>query len=301
MRAARSVALVGRGARVVSPPVCHTRHVWGALAGVVAMVVAISSSVTGVALPARPPRDPGLLAVDLTTAQQVIDDPSSSPAELQGAGRFQQLATVALAVAPTGTQRAVLARLSGRAAASLRTDLGASGALHRLTVPRRSLPPWKIVAPPPPAMLLGYFRSAQARFGVPWQYLAAIEMIETDFGRVVGLSTAGAEGPMQFMPSTWAAYGIGNVHSPRDAILGAAHYLTANGAPGDMAGAIYHYNPSTDYVTAVRDYAARMMADPRAFYGYYYWQVILARSGSLVVLPIGFPKERPVPLPRAGG
>ncbi len=265
------------------------------------MVLAISASMAGVTLPARPPRDPALLAVDLTAAQQIIDNQASSPAELQSAGRFQQLATVALLTAPAATQHAVLSRLSRAAAASLRTDLGAAGALHRLTVPRRSLPPWKIVEPPAPSTLLGYFRSAQTRFGVPWEYLAAIEKIETDFGRVVGLSTAGAEGPMQFMPSTWAAYGIGNVHNPRDAILGAARYLVANGAPGDMAGAIYHYNPSGDYVTAVRAYAARMMADPRAFYGYYYWQVILARTGSLEILPVGFPKVRPLPLVRLGG
>jgi hypothetical protein len=131
---------------------------------------------------------------------------------------------------------------------------------------------------------------------VPWQDLAAIELIETDFGRVVGLSVVGAEGPMQFMPATWAEYGRGNVHEQRDAISAAARYLAANGAPSDMPGAIYHYNPSSDYVRAVRAYAARMSADPKAFYGYYYWQVILARAGGRVVLPIGFPKVRPTPL-----
>jgi hypothetical protein len=258
--------------------------------------MAIASSMTGGGLPPQPPRDPTLLAGDFAMAQQIIDDPSSSTVELQSAGRFEQLATVALGHGSVGAQRAVLSRLSDPAAASLRTDLAAAGALHRLTPPRRSLPPWKIIAPPAAATLLGYFKSAQVRFRVPWEYLAAIEMNETDFGRVVGLSTAGAEGPMQFIPSTWAAYGTGNVHNPRDAILGAARYLVANGAPGDMAGAIYHYNPSSDYVKAVRAYAVRMMSDPRAYYGYYYWQVILARTGGLEILPVGFPKARPTPL-----
>jgi soluble lytic murein transglycosylase-like protein len=212
-----------------------------------------------------------------------------------------QLATFVVARSGAKSQREVRSRLTGAAAATLRSDLTAAHALARLKQPRRSLPPWKIVAPPPPTTLLGYFKSAQSRYGVPWQYLAAIESIETDFGRVVGLSTAGAEGPMQFMPSTWAAYGTGNVHHQRDAILAAARYLVANGAPGDMSGALFHYNPSPDYVTAVRAYATRMTADPRAFYGYYYRQVILAHVGGPLLLPVGFPKLRAVSLARVIG
>ena len=102
---------------------------------------------------------------------------------------------------------------------------------------------------------------------------------------------------MQFMPATWAEYGRGNVHNPRDAIFGAARYLVANGAPRNMPIAVYHYNPSSDYVAAVRAYARRMAADPRAFYGYYYRQVIYARRGKLLILPVGFPKVRPVAVP----
>ena len=56
---------------------------------------------------------------------------------------------------------------------------------------------------------------------------------------------------MQFMPATWAAYGLGgDIHDPRDAILGAANYLRANGAPGESRRALYHYNPSQLYVEA---------------------------------------------------
>jgi membrane-bound lytic murein transglycosylase B len=256
---------------------------------------ALTGQPTG-SLPSKPPRDPRQLAAALSQAEHVIDDPASPAAELQGAGRFQQLATFELAAAPVRRQRTVLAGLRGSVAASLRADLLAAAALSRLNQPRRSLPPWKIIAPPPPATLLGYFKAAQSRSGVPWQYLAAIEKIESDFGRVVGLSTAGAEGPMQFMPSTWAEYGRGDVHNPRDAIFAAARYLVANGAPRDMPDAIYHYNPSPDYVAAVRAYAGRMSADPRAFYGYYYWQVIYAHVGGPMILPVGFPKARPIRL-----
>jgi hypothetical protein len=248
-------------------------------------------------LPEAPPTDPTQLATDLNQAQGVIDDPASSTAELSTAGFFEQLATLTLVKEPVGGRVATLAGLEQPAAATMRTDLAAAAALSRLVTPHKSLPRWKIVQPPPAATLLGYFKAAQARFGVAWQYLAAIEFIETKFGRVVGLSTAGAEGPMQFLPATWARFGSGNVHDQRAAILAAARFLVANGAPGDIAGALYHYNPSADYVTAVLDYAGRMRTDARAYFGYYAWQVGYALGKRLVLLPVGFPTVRPTPLP----
>lgn len=247
-------------------------------------------------LPSQLPADRGQLVAELDHVQQIIDTSSSSAAQLESAGRFEQLATAALASKPKRYQRATVAMLSSAAARALGTDLAAAGALHALVAPRPALPPWRIASPPAAPTLLGYFRQAGNRFEVPWRYLAAIEFIETKFGRVVGLSTAGAEGPMQFMPSTWAVYGRGDIHSPRDAVLGAARYLASNGAPADMAGALYHYNPSIEYVNAVEDYAAAIRADPRAYYGYYYWQVIYAKRGGAVILPVGFPQARPVRL-----
>jgi membrane-bound lytic murein transglycosylase B len=247
-------------------------------------------------LPQTPPADPGQLATDLNQAQTMIDNPASSTAQLANAAWFEQLASLAIERAQASNRRTTLSRLDPDAAATMRANLAAGAALKRLETPRRKLPHWKIVQPPPPGALLGYLKGAQNRFAVPWEYLAAIELIETKFGRVVGLSTAGAEGPMQFLPATWARYGSGDVHNQRDAILGAARYLRASGAPGDMAGALYHYNPSADYVAAVTDFANRMRADPRAFYGYYYQQVIYDKLGGRVLLPVGFPRSRPVPL-----
>jgi hypothetical protein len=248
-------------------------------------------------LPATPPADPGQLATDLNQAQTVIDDPASSSAQLASTGWFEQLATLALERGRASARQTTLSALDDQAGATMRADLAAGVALAGLVTPRKSLPHWKILAPQSPATLIGYFRAAQARFGVGWQYLAAIEFIETKFGRVDGLSTAGAEGPMQFLPTTWARYGTGDVHNPRDAIFGAARYLVANGAPGDIAGALYRYNPSADYVNAVEDYAAVMRDDPRAFFGYYEWQVIYALLRRPVVLPVGYPRVRPVPVP----
>ena len=106
---------------------------------------------------------------------------------------------------------------------------------------------------------------------------------ESKFGRVVSSSSAGAQGPMQFSPSTWAAYGLGgDVHDPHDAILGAANYLHASGAPGNDRVALYHYNPVPAYVDAVMRYARQMTRDPRTFYAYYNWQVfVLTKHGEL--------------------
>jgi len=244
-------------------------------------------------LPPLPPGDPTRLAADFDLAQRIIDDRASPTPQLASAGRFQQLAIIELARQRPRVRRSVLARLDAPTAASTRSDLEAAAVLTHLVTPQRSLPPWRIVAPPAPSVLLGYFRAAQARFGVPWQYLAAIEFVETKFGRVRGPSSAGAQGPMQFLPATWARYGHGDIHNPRDSILGAARYLVANGAPGDMTDALYHYNPSIDYVRAVSAYAERMRADRRAYYGYYYWQVIYAHVGGLLILPVGYPKARP--------
>jgi membrane-bound lytic murein transglycosylase B len=245
-------------------------------------------------LPTRPPGERIELAGKIDRAQQIIDNPSSTSSQLASAGFFQQLATQALGGETTQLRRETVAMLSHAAAASVHTDLAAAAALSEIVAPERSLPRWQIVEAPAPNKLLGYFREGQARFGVPWQDLAAIELVETRFGRIQGASPAGAQGPMQFLPATWRRYGSGDVGDRRDAILAAAHYLTANGAPGDMAGALYRYDESDNYVQAVEDYAARMREDARAYYGYYYWQVLYRWRGVTVLLPEGYPKAPPV-------
>ena len=87
---------------------------------------------------------------------------------------------------------------------------------------------------------------------------------------------------MQFIPSTWAAYGMGgDIRDPADAIMGAANYLNASGAPGDERIALFHYNPSTDYVNSVRAHARSIRRDVRTYYGLYSWQIFVRTpSGS---------------------
>jgi membrane-bound lytic murein transglycosylase B len=124
----------------------------------------------------------------------------------------------------------------------------------------------------PVASLAGYYRDAAGRAGIDWSYLAALNFIESDFGRVDGPSSAGALGPMQFIPSTWSEYGGGgDIMSPHDSIQAAAALLARNGAPADYDRAIFRYNHDSDYVAAVKGYAAAIRSDPLWLTRLYYW------------------------------
>jgi Transglycosylase SLT domain len=171
-------------------------------------------------------------------------------------------------------EREVLSRLPGEAAAHVRTTIRARRGLRKITpaTPGR----YRTGPPESPRSLLAHYRRAQRRFGVQWPVLAAVNFVESGFGRMRNSSAAGALGPMQFIPSTWQAYGMGgDVNDPHDAIMGAANYLSASGAPGDLTGALYAYNHSDLYVRAVLAYAGRIRRDRDAFLSYYSWQVFV--------------------------
>jgi membrane-bound lytic murein transglycosylase B len=171
--------------------------------------------------------------------------------------------------------RAVLARLRGSVDAETRDLAAARRALARLTPPtsRRRFRTGRAL---PAGVLLRHYRRAQRRFGVRAGVLAAVNLVETGFNRLRNRSTAGARGPMQFIPATWRAYGLGgDVDDPHDAIMGAANYLRASGAPRDYRRALFAYNNSRLYVDAVLRYARRMRRDRRAFYVLYAWQVFV--------------------------
>jgi hypothetical protein len=123
-----------------------------------------------------------------------------------------------------------------------------------------------------PAAYLSLYEQAAQRYGLDWAILAGIGKVECDHGRASApsctqegvVNSAGAGGPMQFLASTWARYGVdatGDGHADRwnaaDAIYAAANYLRASGAPGDYPAAIYAYNHADWYVAEVEAWARR--------------------------------------------
>jgi membrane-bound lytic murein transglycosylase B len=237
--------------------------------------------------PSEPlPHDPAALAQRLTQVSHALNgsidswlrdgDPShgAPPQAVTLEALYVQRAYRLLAGRPhlaALTLGQLPAELSRSAAASVATLRD----LMRLTPPTHQRR-FKTGPAAPAGRLVGFYREAQRRFGVAWNVLASVNFVETDFNRIRSSSSAGAQGPMQFIPSTWRVYGLGGrLHDPHDAILGAANYLHRSGAPGSYRRALYAYNPSSLYVDAVLRYARRMAADRRAFYGYYAWQVFV--------------------------
>jgi soluble lytic murein transglycosylase-like protein len=170
---------------------------------------------------------------------------------------------------------ASLARSVGKKLPALADDVAARAELARLAATSPPLKTRPRLGPAPPASrLLEWYREAQQRFGIRWQLLAAVNFVESAFGRVKNASGAGARGPMQFEPATWRAYGLGgDINDPHDAILGAANYLSANDGVHHERAALFRYNHSPLYVDAVTRYANRIARDRHAFFDYYSWQV----------------------------
>jgi hypothetical protein len=149
-----------------------------------------------------------------------------------------------------------------------KTDLRFSNGVPTLENPTLSLAPLDPVAVGVPSFFIDKFRipifllpiyqAAGIQYGVPWQVLAAINEIETNYGRNLNVSSAGAMGWMQFIPSSWKLYGVDangdgkkDPYNPVDAIFTAARYLKAAGAQTDLRKAIFSYNHADWYVNSV--------------------------------------------------
>jgi membrane-bound lytic murein transglycosylase B len=132
-------------------------------------------------------------------------------------------------------------------------EAGGLGALLGSAVSAQALDFYRI-----PLFLLPIYQAAAIQYDVPWQILAAINEVETDYGTDLSVSTAGAVGWMQFMPETWVQYGVDAIdagyadpYNPVDAIFAAARYLHAAGASHNLHAAILAYNHSQAYVESV--------------------------------------------------
>jgi membrane-bound lytic murein transglycosylase B len=257
-------------------------------------VASTSSSTTSTSTTTTAPTDPATaLAMRLVTAETAIRNPSTPPAQIVGHAAVQQDSYRELASQPEWVDQ-VLTASPPSLHGAIRANLLAAQKLRQLSPPKKPAPPedWRIVAAAPADELQKYYREAETEFGVPWQYLAAVHLVETRMGRIRGASSAGALGPMQFLPSTWEAYGEGDINSNRDSIRAAARYLKRNGAPGDMRNALWNYNHSYLYVDAVTAYAEQMRADERTYLGYYNWRVYYRTTNGDVLLPEGYPEKR---------
>ena len=120
-----------------------------------------------------------------------------------------------------------------------------------------------------PPFLLPVYQAAASRYGIPWEVLAAINEIETDYGRNATVSSAGALGWMQFMPATWKTYGIdanrdgvADPRNPIDAVFAAARYLRAAGAKHNLRRAVFAYNHANWYVDSVLGRARLIAGQP---------------------------------------
>jgi len=242
--------------------------------------------------------DPTTAADQLAQAEAVIRDPTARPETVAAAVHIQQLAYRTLRRQPE-----LYDLIIGRAPENLREAIRLNlDTRHELgLIPggkvQDTLPAWRINEPAAAADLLSFYKEAEQQFGVAWNYLASINLIESSMGRIQGLSSAGAQGPMQFMPATWEGYGNGgDINSPHDSIIAAARYLAANGfADGNVDGALYHYNNTEHYVNAIKDIAAVMGADPQAFFGYYGWEVYYVTTIGDVHLPVGYESTERIP------
>jgi soluble lytic murein transglycosylase-like protein len=240
--------------------------------------------------------NPTQLADDLVADEKALRDRSTAEPALLAAARRQQAAYRAIGRHPEwdATTRP---RIPAALLEVYDRNVDACRQLQSMTQAQDTMPTWRIESPAPADELLSYYHEAESASKVGWNYLAAINLIETRFGSIQGVSSAGAEGPMQFLPSTFAAYGQGgDIDSPRDSIMAAGRFLAANDFANNRDQAIRRYNDADEYVQAVNQYAAVLAADPAAFAGYYRWDVYYRTTAGDVLLPIGYVATSPIPV-----
>lgn len=248
----------------------------------------------------RLPRDPAAIAAQLAALETALRSVATPVDQLPELGHRQQVIYRRLATDPALASR-VRGSLPVRWQPVLDRHLAARReflAMHRGGPRPAVVPAWRIIPPEPAANLLRYYREASAATGIPWEVLAAVNLVETGMGRIDGVSVADARGPMQFLPSTWAERGIGkgDIRDPEDAIHAAARYLVRRGGLKDIRKGLWGYNNSNRYVRAVLHYAELIRLDPQAFTGFYHWEIHYASAAGDLWLPVGYNQPQPLPV-----
>ena len=246
------------------------------------------------------PADPAPTAALLTRVEEALRSPATPEVDLPGLGHQQQVIYRVLAHQKHQATQ-VRAALAERWRPVLDLHLAARRNFIAMHDPSRRpthLPAWRILPPERAENLLRYYREAAAATGIPWEVLAAVNLVESGMGRIDGVSVADARGPMQFLPSTWAEPGIGNggdIRDPRTAIGAAARYLVRRGGLKDIRKGLWGYNNSDHYGRAVLAYAALLRNDPAVYRGLYHWEIHFASATGDLWLPVGYNQRKPLP------
>ncbi len=243
-----------------------------------------SLGLVGSVLAAQTPRD---LASRVANVSAVVDFGSlvvGDTSAVAAAAREQALVSRTAARQRIGTVQdveAAYARLNALLAAEqaraerLSDEAERLAARERLAAARAAAAaaaasaPSNVTAGGIPVNFLRLYRAAaDTCSGLPWVVLAAVGQVESGHGRNNGPSSSGAEGPMQFLPSTFAGYAVDgdrdgdtDIWDPADAIFSAAHYLCANGGgrgPSGLYNALWHYNHADWYVQLVVNVAGQL-------------------------------------------
>ena len=247
------------------------------------------------------PNDSAELASLLAAVEEALRNPTTPDADLPDLGHQQQ---VIYRVLSTDTPRAdqVLKALPNRWRSIAQRHLAARREFVRMSRGRgpTTLPAWRIIQPEPADNLLAYYRKAEAATGIDWEVLAAVNLVETGMGRIDGVSVANAQGPMQFLPTTWAEPGIGagDIRDPHDAIQAAARYLVRRGGLNNIRRGLWGYNNSDYYGRAVMLYASLMKEDPQAYIGLYHWEIHFNAADGDLWLPVGYSQNQPISVQR---
>ena len=233
----------------------------------------------------------------LASVEAALRDPSTAKADLPDLGHRQQVIYRVLSKDPVRSA-AVLAALPTQWRSIAERHLAARREFLSMSRGRgpSTLPAWRIIPPEPADKLISYYKKAEAATGIEWEVLAAVNLVETGMGRIDGVSVANAQGPMQFLPTTWAEPGIGagNIRDPHDAIQAAARYLVRRGGLKDIRRGLWGYNNSDYYGRAVLLYASLIKEDPRAYTGLYHWEIHFNADAGDLWLPVGYQQQRPI-------
>jgi hypothetical protein len=253
-----TVALLAPASSLATEPVSTTQS--SAPAEGTAQTPALEAPATPTSPAARAPAPAGPAAEAEPAAPQVqaehAQGTSSSGSHHRGHGHAPSNTTPAGETGGTGegsTSSGARAKHSAPSPSTLTPSLPLSLRSSIAGVPGFFIESFQI-----PPFLLPIFQAAGTAYRIPWQVLAAINEVETDYGRDLSVSSAGAEGWMQFLPAEWAQYGVDangdgfkDPYNPSDAIFATARYLRAAGGDTNVRAAVFSYNHSQQYVESV--------------------------------------------------